>query len=35
MSPLEILTAKLNAKGLDVTAAEAEAIAVRSAGSDR
>ena len=33
MSPLEILTEKLNAKGLDVTAAEAEAIAVRSAGS--
>lgn len=33
MSPLEILTAKLNAKGLEVTEAEAEAIAVRSAGS--
>jgi len=33
MSPLEILTEKLNAKGLEVTGAEAEAIAVRSAGS--
>ena len=33
MSPLETLVVKLNAKGLDVTPAEAEAIAVRSAGS--
>jgi len=33
MSPLEILTVKLNAKGLEVTPADAEAIAVRSAGS--
>jgi hypothetical protein len=33
MTPLEILTAKLNAKGLDVTPAEAEGIARRSTGS--
>jgi len=33
MSPLEILTAKLNAKGLDVTAAERTAMASASAGS--
>lgn len=31
MTPIEILTEKLNTKGLEVT--EAEAIAVRSAGS--
>ena len=33
MSPIEILTAKLNAKGLDVTPAEPEAIAVHCSGS--
>lgn len=33
MSPIETLTEKLNAKGLEVTPAEAEAIAVRCAGS--
>lgn len=33
MTPLEILTDKLNAKGLEVTPEEAEGIATRSAGS--
>lgn len=33
MTPLETLTAKLNAKGLDVTPLEAEAIAQRTTGS--
>ena len=33
MTPIEILTEKLNAKGLEVTEAEAEAIAVRCAGT--
>ena len=32
MTPIEILTEKLNAKGLEVTEAEAEAIAVRCPG---
>lgn len=33
MSPLETLVVKLKARGLEVTPAEAEAIAVRSSGS--